>query len=188
MTYFSPMNINIVNSQPTDLDAILQLYTKVAAIPGGIIRIPTEITQSYVADFLSKSWDTGVSLVAKNDESGAVLGEIHAYTYGLSAFRHILTDLTIVVDPEFQGQQIGRKLFTAFLQHVRAHFTHILRVELFVREKNTKAIRFYEELGFCEEGRHNNKILNTDGSLETPIEMVWMNPDFTLQDSYEAQK
>ena len=37
---------------------------------------------------------------------------------------------------------------------------------------------FYLSLGFIDEGRHENKILNSDLTLETPIHMAWINPQF----------
>ncbi len=40
------------------------------------------------------------------------------------------------------------------------------------------AIKFYEKLGFTQEGRHKDKIKNTDNSLETPIGMTWFNPNY----------
>ena len=61
---------------------------------------------------------------------------------------------------------------------IKNEFSHILRVELYVREKNQKAIEFYQKMGFVEEGRLKNKIKNLDNSLETPIEMTWFNPNY----------
>jgi ribosomal protein S18 acetylase RimI-like enzyme len=83
-----------------------------------------------------------------------------------------------VVHPAFQGQKLGKFIFEHLLSTVAEKMPHILRLELFVRENNVKAIKFYKKLGFIEEGRHKNKIKNTDNSLETPIEMAWFNPSY----------
>jgi len=69
-----------------------------------------------------------------------VIGEIHAYTPSIHAFRHLLTDLSIVVVPNWQGKEVGEQFFQAFLTKVEEEFQHILRVELFVRSANTRAI------------------------------------------------
>ncbi len=162
-----------------DVPGILALYQTVAAESGGIIRFREEITPDYVHDFVTKSLRNGLSRVVPHPRNGAeIVAEMHAYPYGLAAFSHILTDLTIVVHPSFQGQKIGSLIFEHFLAEVTGKMPHILRVELFVRENNVPAIRFYKKLGFVEEGRHRHKIKNKDGSLETPLEMTWFNPRY----------
>lgn len=168
--------------EPTDLSdvrRILELYQTVVRQSRGIIRIPTEVTFEYIEDFVIKSLRTGLCYIVNDpDNKERILAELHAYQYGIAAFRHILTDLTIVVHPTFQGQKIGKLIFTHFLNQVAEKMPHILRVELFVREENVKAVEFYQKLGFVEEGRHQHKIKNQDNSLETPIEMTWFNPQY----------
>lgn len=163
-----------------DLTSILQLYQTVAQHSGGIIRISEEITQDYVADFLEKSITDGIILVVEDISGKKIIGEIHAYSYGIHAFRHLLGDLTIVIDPEYQKQGWGKQLFDQLLDTIQNHLPHILRLELFVREANAHTIAFYAGLGFKAEGRFEHRILNEDGSLETPIAMAWHNPSFEL--------
>ena len=168
---------------PNDVSEILRLYQEIAATRGGIIRVKEEITGNYINKVIQQSLSSGLGLVITHpDKKAEIIAEIHAYQYGLLAFRHILTDLTIVVHPSFQGQKIGKLIFEYFLAEVKEKLPHILRVELFVRENNTKAIQFYEKLGFIEEGRHKNKIKNRDGLLETPVEMTWFNPNYNNND------
>ncbi len=166
-------------SQLAHTRAIFSLYREVVRQSGGIIRIEDEVTLDYVRSFLQKSIESGIAYHIKDpNEADSIIAEIHAYRPGTSAFRHILADLTIVVHPSFQGQGLGKQTFVAWLEEVEANFPEVLRVELFVREQNTSAIQFYQKMGFIEEGRLKNKILNLDGSLETPIEMTWFNPGF----------
>lgn len=173
------MNFLIESVHPHDAYSILLLYQEVARTPGGIIRIPEEVNHSYVKAFVQESIKKGISLkIHSVDDRNLIIGEIHAYTAPLFAFSHILADLTIVVHPKFQGKGIGRLLFETFIQKVKSDFKHILRVELFVRENNKKAIAFYQSLGFTEEGRFKDKIRNLDGTFETPIGMCWVNPAF----------
>jgi putative acetyltransferase len=159
----------------TDAKAIFTLYKAVAEIPDGIIRQPNEITTDYIMYFLDQSLKNGLILVAK--EKGEIVGEIHAYSPPIFAFQHLLTDLTIVVHPKHQGKGIGKKLFLNFLKIVESAYSHILRVELFVREHNERNVAFYKKLGFINEGRQENKIFSESG-LETPLHMVWFNPNF----------
>ncbi|MEM7552123.1 MAG: N-acetyltransferase [Bacteroidota bacterium] len=106
------------------------------------------------------------------------MGEIHAYVPNLFAFQHILSDLTIVVNPDYHGRGIGRTLFETFLKIVQKDFGHILRVELYVREHNSKNVAFYEKLGFRNEGRQENKIFTSSSTFETPLHMAWFNPTY----------
>ena len=163
------------------LSEIQYLYELVALKKDGIIRNEKEITKEYVENFLENSMNNGLILLA-GDKTG-LIGEIHAYTPGIYAFRHILSNLTIVVHPEYQGMGVGRRLFKYFLDTVKEHYTHILRIELFVRSHNHKVHSFYQSLGFTDEGHHEKKILNRDMTLETPIHMAWFNPRFNPQSS-----
>lgn len=111
---------------------------------------------------------------------GKVVGEIHAYTPNIHAFQHLLTDLTIIVSPDHQGKGIGRALFEEFLHRVETDLTHIRRIELYTREHNVKNIRFYESLGFLNEGRQQDKIFSAPSAFETPIHMAWFNKNYGL--------
>ncbi|OJJ20284.1 hypothetical protein BKI52_17610 [marine bacterium AO1-C] len=171
------MAFDINHTKATMAPKILTLYQKVAKVPDGIIRHPHEITLDYIEGFLQKSIKQGLALVATQEDQ--IVGEIHAYTPDIYAFQHILTDLTIVVDPHQQGQGIGRKLFEAFLATVKKEYTHILRIELYVRAHNHRNVKFYEGLGFQNEGKQVNKIFKTQHSFETPLHMAWFNPNYT---------
>ncbi len=170
------------NTRPailSDIQNILQLYKKVRQQTNGIICIPDEITVEYIQDFVTKCTANGLILVVPHPtHTDQIIAEIHAYYQNIFVFRHILTDLTILVDPKFQGQKIGKLLFTKFLETIKADYSHILRVELFVKENNTNANQFYKKLGFIEEGKHQQRIKNLDHSLETPIHMAWFNPNY----------
>jgi ribosomal protein S18 acetylase RimI-like enzyme len=159
-----------------DLTAIRDLYLAVAERSGGIIRRPHEVTAAYVAGFFEKTRrDNGYSLVA-GDAEQRIVGEIHAYGYGLEAHAHILTDLTVSVHPDAQGRGIGKRLFLHLLGLIEAERSDILRVELWVREQNQPAIGLYESVGFRQEGRFPRMIRNADGGFDTPIMMAWHNP------------
>ena len=157
-----------------DVPAIHRLYLNVAEHSGGIIRTPQEITVNYVREFVTDALATGVALVIEDETTQLIVAEIHAYQYPLQAFRHLLSDLTIVVHPDYQGQKLGKQIFTKVMEAVDIYRTDILRVELLVRQQNTKAIAFYEKMGFQQEGAMTNRILNQNGELETPISMAWL--------------
>lgn len=168
--------MNIRASSIDDLSVVRRLYDRVAAVPGGIARLEDEIDDDYVRYFLQNASDRGLGLVS-TDDSGDAIAEIHAYTPPQFCFSHVLSDLTIVVDPGAQGCGMGRRIFERFMQMVQDECKHISRVELVARESNWKAIRFYESLGFHKEGVFAGRIRNVDGSTESDIPMAWVRED-----------
>mgnify|MGYP001231064613 CR=1 FL=1 len=158
-----------------DEKRVFDLYRKVAAIPGGLARIESEITPSYVHHNLTNALSTGICLLATN-EHREVVGEIHAYRLTPKVFQHVLSELTIAIDPDFQGQGVGKRLFTAFLDHVSHSLPQVYRVELIARESNEKAIQFYQKLGFEIEGKLKGRIFNHHNTLEADVMMAWFNP------------
>jgi ribosomal protein S18 acetylase RimI-like enzyme len=170
------VNYSIKQTTIQAIPVLLHLYREVAEKSGGIIRRPEEITLEYISDFIAHSLESGLTFVAIDNQTSQILGEIHAYQTGLKAFAHLLENLTIVVHPTAQSRGIGKALFIHLLETVKQDFAHILKVELYVRERNTKAVQFYQSLGFVIEGKLTRQILNSDGSLETPLMMSWFNP------------
>jgi ribosomal protein S18 acetylase RimI-like enzyme len=159
----------------SDKHKILELYKKVATIAGGIARTAEEITPPYVQNFMDHSSKTGMELVIENGDT--IIAEMHCYQLSPKVFHHILSELTIVVDPDFHGKGVGKKIFTYLLDHITTQRPDILRVELIARESNQKAIAFYKQLGFKEEGRFEQRIANQEG-FEADIPMAWFNPCF----------
>ena len=91
-----------------DTDAMVALYQAVAAMPGsGLARQRGEISREYVAGFLARALNGGVSLGAFAGD--APVGEIHATRIGPRQFAHVLTDLTVAVHPDVQGRGVGSR-------------------------------------------------------------------------------
>jgi ribosomal protein S18 acetylase RimI-like enzyme len=156
-----------------DQGDLLQLYKRVSSIPGGLARLSHEIDDAYINAFLGNSIARGICLVAETGTDG-LQAEIHAYTPIPSCFSHVLSELTIAVDPDAQGKGLGRRIFETFMRIVETERPKVLRVELIARESNTKAIQFYETLGFVIEGRMTNRIASIGGGYESDIAMAWL--------------
>lgn len=165
-----------------DIPAIEALYFKVASFEGRLARTSAEISRDYVTHFVSNAMKSGISLVAIASLGGRVIGEIHAYALGPKVFAHVLGELTIAVDPDHQGHGVGRKLFERLLSEVEHHRPDILRVELIARESNSKAISFYQKLGFHIEGRMTARIRGTNHRLEADIPMAWIRKSLDSPD------
>lgn len=153
-----------------DAPAVLDLYRAAAAAPGGLARAPEEMDLAYVEGFLRKARAEGVALSIWSS-TGEVVGEIHASRMGPRQFQHVLTDLTVAVHPQAQGQGFGRRLFTGLFAEADRLTPKVTRIELMAREGNTEAIRLYERLGFSVEGRFERRVRLPDGKLEADIAM-----------------
>ncbi len=162
----------IRNTKKSDINQIQNLYKASAAVSVGLARNADEITRPYIADSIAKSLERGISLVAITHLK--IVGEIHAYRSELSVFQHVLSELTICVAPEYQGQQIGKLLFSEFMKIVESDMLEITRIELFARESNQKAIQFYKKMGFEIEGCFRNRINGISNTLENDIPMAWL--------------
>ena len=162
-----------------DLPKIRKLYQEVSRHEGGITRVEPEITDDYIRNFLERSLDTGLIVVGEHpDHADELIAGIHAFKPGPAVFSHVLSDLTVVVQPAFQGKKIGRTIFTIFLEDIGLNRPDIGRVELICRESNQRAIKFYQSFGFRIEGRLEMRIKTTDGNYEADIPMAWQNPNF----------
>ncbi len=159
----------------TDQTRIANLYQRVATVPGGLARLESEITSEYLQNVIEKTTHNGVGFVALNAEEH-LIGEIHAYSPEVSCFSHVLTELTIAIDPDYQTQGVGRLLFEKFISHVASECPKISRIELFARESNVKAIDFYKSMEFKVEGEFLGRIKNGDGTCEADIAMAWYRP------------
>jgi len=171
--------LNPRKARADDLPKIKLLYLKVSESIGGLARTQDEITDQYIAGNFENATYTGIQLVVDHPgNSDEIIAEIHCYKLAPKVFSHLLGELTIAVHPDFQGKGLGKILFTALLEEIKAHRKEILRVELIARESNQKAITFYQNLGFKIEGRLENRMNSGNGSLEADIPMAWFNPNF----------
>lgn len=174
------MSWNVRKTNTDDAEKILSLYKTVAKNSGGIAREEDEVTKQYIEHNVQKSLQSGIGLVVEHPQHTQVLiGEIHTYKLEPRVFSHVLSELTIAVHPEFQGKGIGRILFEHLLLQVESSYPDILRIELIARESNTKAIAFYQKIGFSVEGRFERRINAKNGHFEADIPMAWFNKNFT---------
>lgn len=164
----------IRHATPSDRARIEALYRRVATIPDGLARTPDEVRTSYIDGFMTRAALHGVELVW--EEQGQLLGEIHCARPEIASLSHLLTDLTIAVDPAAQGRGVGRALFAGLLEHVTVNMPHISRVELFARSSNVRARALYLSLGFVDEGLLRRRVNNAQGVPEDDTFMGWLRP------------
>ncbi len=151
-------------------DKVAALY-RAAAASGGLARAPDEIDAAYVRNFLESASRDGISCAIFAGD-GALIGEIHALRMAPRQFRHVLTDLTVAVHPDWQGRGLGALLFAKLIEAARAATPPVTRIELFARAGNEGAIRLYQRLGFVAEGRFKGRIRLPDGTAEDDVAMA----------------
>jgi len=175
----SSFHTRIANN--SDEQEILELYKRVTLMSGGIAHSQKEINYAYISGFCSKSQAGGIQLITLDTKTNKVIAEIHCYKPEAKIFSHVLGNLTIVVDPNYQGKGIGKELFQSLLNLVKNDRRDIMRIELISRESNKKAIHLYLTLGFKIEGRFEKRIKTLDGGFEADIPMAWMNPSYKIE-------
>ena len=151
----------------TDAPAVLAMMRRAE---GGLGRLPHEMDRAWMDDALGHALDDGVAIGAWDE--GRLAGMIKASRMPSVQFQHVLWDLTVAVDPDFQGHGIGRGLFEALFAAAEALTPRIERIELVVREGLGHAIRLYENMGFKLEGRFERRFHLADGRYEADLPMA----------------
>lgn len=102
MPTFSHHNIRL--SQIEDTPKVLSLYRDVAEKPGGLARLPFEITSHYVENFLKATVSRGLGFVAVDNDDD-VVAEIHAYSPEIFASRMYSQTLPLLCILVFRGTE-----------------------------------------------------------------------------------
>jgi ribosomal protein S18 acetylase RimI-like enzyme len=163
------MGVEIRATTMADAPAVCDLHRATAAAPGGLAREPDEIGLGWIEQVVAQALRAGVAIGAWSD--GELAGELHAPRMGPRQFAHVLSDLTIAVHPDWQGQGLGARLFEALFAEAARLRPKVERIELMVREGNAGAIRLYERMGFVVDGRFEGRVRLPDGTLEADLAM-----------------
>ena len=137
---------------------------------GGLGRLPHEMDLAWAEESLGHAVNGGIAVGAWIDDR--LGGVIKASRMPSVQFQHVLWDLTVAVDPEYQGRGVGRGLFEALFAAAETLTPKVERIELVVREGLRHAIRLYENMGFKPEGRFERRFHLADGSYEADIPMA----------------
>ncbi len=160
-----------------DLEQLVELYKKSAAIKEGLARNPNEITPEYMNEILKKTLNGGLGILIE-DENHKIVGAMLSFQHGPEAFKHTLGNMTMAVDPNYFGKGLGKRIFVDFVTELAKNRPDIARAELQVRQNNQLAIKIYESVGFVIEGVQKNRILDAQGRLSSDVMMAWYNPNF----------
>ncbi|WP_213879011.1 GNAT family N-acetyltransferase [Pseudomonas sp. dw_358] len=166
-------NLTLRNALVTDAAVLCEAERETARTPGLLISRASELSRESFADKIDALSRTGLYMVA--ERNGLVVGHALLEPFGLEALAHV-SSLTVVVHPGNLGQGVGHALMTALLEWARAQ-PALLKIELRVRETNSRARRLYATFGFVEEGRLQKRILLPDGTFVADVHMAWFASD-----------
>jgi ribosomal protein S18 acetylase RimI-like enzyme len=135
-----------------DREFILSLVARLAEFgppPWRDASVMTSAEQQVIGDALSNE-PHGEAIFVAETEGGEPLGFIHLVTatdyFTREAHGHISG---LVVAPSGEGRGIGRVLMHAGEEWARARGYHLLTLNVFAR--NSRALGFYERLGYGED-------------------------------------
>jgi ribosomal protein S18 acetylase RimI-like enzyme len=171
--------VKIRKAHSLDRTSIASIYRKVAGHVEGITRRPEEITETYVFTLLNKPEDEILVLVVEDDDLN-IIGFGHAQKPGIKAYDHILSNYTIVVDPEYQKSGVGRGIFMGFLDYLMNNRSDIMRLEMEV-QYDPDRVKLFEATGFKTEAIIKNRVLGLDNNYHDQVLMAWENPRFKQQ-------
>jgi ribosomal protein S18 acetylase RimI-like enzyme len=164
--------VDDVTLRPLSLAAAPGALALMQRAEGGLGRLPEEMDLEWMQQALAGALDGGIAIGAWCDST--IVGLIKASRMPSVQFQHVLWDLTVAVDPEFQGRGIGENLFAALIETSATLTPRVERIELVVREGLAHAIRLYERLGFKQEGRFERRFRLSTGDYEADIPMALM--------------
>ena len=155
-----------------DAAGLYALEQAVIAEGRGVVQVPGELKPFEVWEgrMLGRLSDRDVWFVA--EEAGRVVGQATLGRLGPSLLAHV-AQLAVEVHPDAQGRGIGRALCAAVID--AADRSGVVRLELFVRADNDRAIALYRKFGFEAEGTHRAYALR-DGRYVDALAMARLRP------------
>jgi ribosomal protein S18 acetylase RimI-like enzyme len=154
-----PINESLIEGYRKAVDSVAKERKYLAFLQAPAI----EKTRAFVLENLKGNWPHVVAMV-----NNKVVGWCDIASLGRPVFAHSGC-LGVGVIQEYRGQGIGEALLRKAIE--LAKLKGLTRIELTVREHNTKAIALYKKLGFEIEGLHRKAVL-VGGEYENHLSMA----------------
>jgi len=148
------MKAAIRQARPEDAGQIIAYVQRLAEEPGvdilispGEFNLTIEEEQKILADYAVS--ENSCFLIAEVDKQ--IVGVLNCRRGHRRSIRHVTT-LGISVDQAWRGRGIGSQLMESAIEWARS--AGIIRcIELYVFERNARAIHVYQKFGFQVEGK-----------------------------------
>jgi putative acetyltransferase len=131
------------SARPDDIEAVHAIYMHASVIPW-LAHDPMDLNAFHAV--FAKLLAAGNFFIEERD--GAVAGFYRVTQYEGRA-SHVAELGTFAVHPDWQGRGLAREIVTAALASMKA--AGVIRVQLLVEPENTRAIAFYNRMGFHQE-------------------------------------
>jgi len=169
-------NITIRDATHDDFSKVIRLYENVKEHSKE--KFPHKLEIEPIKKVFMNSINKGIFLLLETKDTEEVIGEVHGHKLDGVAVSHVLGELGFIIDPRFHGKNLGQALMNVLLTIIKKDYPYVLRLEVMVRESNTKGINFYKSFDFVQEGRHIKRFKHPDGTLENELSLIWFNPAY----------
>ncbi len=145
--------INIKPANINDAENLCSLFLKLdeetdfMLLEAGERKTSVEQQRVILEQFSSSN--TGVFLIAEDEETANIVGSVIGQAGSVNRNKHCIT-LVIGILRAYSGKGLGKALIERHISWSKAHHFH--RIELTVMRHNERAIRLYKSCGFEEEG------------------------------------
>jgi len=155
--------MHIRQATENDAEVIATAEQQTAASQEGLLASrPHEISAEAFRSKITFLRDNGLCLVLEEKEE--ILGHLLLERMDLESTNHVVR-LTLVVHPGYTGKGYARQLLNHAIHWARQS-EDVEKIELNVRQGNSRAIKLYESLGFEVEGVYRDRIKVTGGYLD----------------------
>lgn len=160
-----------------DAPAIFNLYKRVSsAYPENISQQVDELSLPFVKSEITKALLRGLTLTISDNYQ--LFGFFKAYTSEYRRYAHVLTNATLIIDPDFTNRNYGEQLAQASINRVIQGFPHILIGESLPFQSNYSAMRLYTRMGFVHHTQLPMRIFHTGGKFSAQDVLHYINPNF----------
>ena len=154
-------------ARPGDWPEIWEIVRKVVG-PGDTYPYPPDISEEDARALWMKAGGREVTYIARLD--GAIVGTAYIRANGVGLSDHI-ANAGWMVDPEHQGQGIGRPFAEHVIEEARRLGYHGMQFNAVVAT-NTKAVALWESLGFDIVGTVPDAFRHSDGDM-VPVHIMY---------------
>jgi putative acetyltransferase len=141
------MTFTIRRAEPTDYEAIHQIFTGPKAV-WGTLQLPFPSLDTW-RKWLAEPPEGKFGLVACNGNE--VVGQLDVHTALTRPRRRHVGQIGMAVRDDWQGRGVGTALLQAAVD-LADQWLNLLRLELEVYTDNEPALRLYQKFGFVIEG------------------------------------
>ena len=152
------MPVKVRKATTEDVPAITEIFNQ--GIEAGVATLETRIQkESDIMSWMENRDPRYMVLVAEDDATGDVCGYVSLNKFNFKSAYTGVADLSIYIGKNCRGQGIGHILLENLAEEAKKEGFY--KLVLNVISKNTKALKFYEGLGYSLVGVYKDQgILN----------------------------